>query len=1454
MAAELNLQFPDADHVVVSLDGLASGPLPFADPFTPKDHADIRWYIETYGARALGDPDDTEAARIRARLPELGKRLFASVFAADQAKRAFFRFQESEPQSPDPVGTAPPTRLITISALDPTVLALPWELLHDATAPDGTYLFHERLSIRRRVPGATGLRLPFPVAPKERLHLLFVVSRPTDVGFLDPRLDPRAVLDALDAEAPGRVSCEFLRPPTLEALTDRLGRTDLPPVDCLHFDGHGCFDRAGNLPARHRAAGGKSGAPAESVQKDQGGPGEYPPDTGYLLFEDAAGATDFVPAHRLGETLHRRRVALVILSACQSAAVGTQEPENGPAPETNEPNDSAGQRPAELGSVAVRLTATGIPAVLAMTHSVLVATTRTLFGEVYKQLARRRTLGESLDAARLRLAQDPRKYQLQRGEERVWLSLHDWFIPALYQMGEDLPLLLPTAGEGQDGPPARTGATPPFLPAVPETGFHGRRRELWAIERAFSAPADTPQAALRLTLTGFGGQGKTALALEAGRWLKRTGLFDAVVWVDFAREQGHDALRAALNAIGAVLDTTLADAAAALEALRRTPTLVILDNLEPLAAPDLKPALDELLDAAAAWSQLQCRDPRHRGTRILCTTRQPALDHPAFRAAGTRVHRAIALTGLGSRYNPDDALEWYAALALLPPLPSVPPPRRAALIDLFERVAFHPLSIRVLAQQLKDRGPEALGERLEALLKGAGASRPEAAGGTPASLHASIQLSLDRLDPAARALIPRLGVFQGGACEDDLLAITGLGVPDEAPPDAQGRAQLQMLLDALASGDLGPVLRASGMPEGTVLPPEVLAQIRDQIAGHVDELRARLGAPTPAPAAAGGGGEAVAWTQVRDQLVAAALIEPEPLPGVRWPYLRFHPSLAPLLWSELDAPERERLTAAHRARYARTARYLYHEDSRHPHQARAIVRLELPNLIHACHGALAAGEPGAVDFANSLNGFLGYFGLGRESDDLLGRAGAAARVDDLADWFLAEFNRGGRLLDTGRIGEAMGCFESILGRLGESPSYERATIVGWLGRCLRAGGRPDLAAARQREKIAVLDRLEQTDQVRRERGFALTDLADALTDSGDYAGAQRAYEDGLEVAKALNDERAQGVSLGQLGTLAMREGRLDEAERCFREALELFQRLGEPAGEVIGWHQLGRVYQQARRWDDSERHYREAARIKEQQGMIGGANGATTTWNQLAIVTKNAGRPTAAEHWYRKANEVDRGFGDRIGLSKGLSNLANLLQSQPTRLAEARRLAEESLAIMETLDPGAAEIWTTHDILARITDRERAAAPDPATAAALAAQSSAHRRRARAALRAFPGTRHRLQPHLPLIRLVAQALAAPAPGPAGRLARLPLIGRLLRRAPAPGPAAAHPQAELEQALAEREANGWTNLAAAIRLLRTGERDPDTLCAALDLEDAVILDTILQAIADPATLAALTDPP
>ena len=239
--------------------------------------------------------------------------------AIARAQRLFNAFQDSDDEA----------RLLTIGAGSPAILGLPWELLCDP-GRGGAFLFNEnpRISIRRSVPGVTSGRKSFKVDPKERLHLLFIVSRPEGVGFLDPRADPAAVLDALKSHAPGRVTWEFLRPPTLDALVARIDDRQKPPVDILHFDGHGVFDTDGGLPERlsnrtvnlaqvlfgHIFRDKKAEAPAGS-----------PPNTGYLLFEKADGQPDLVSSEKLGFNLHRRNVPLVILSACESAAQGDND-------------------------------------------------------------------------------------------------------------------------------------------------------------------------------------------------------------------------------------------------------------------------------------------------------------------------------------------------------------------------------------------------------------------------------------------------------------------------------------------------------------------------------------------------------------------------------------------------------------------------------------------------------------------------------------------------------------------------------------------------------------------------------------------------------------------------------------------------------------------------------------------------------------------------------------------------------------------------------------------------------------------------------------------------------------------------------------------------------------------------------------------------------------------------
>jgi tetratricopeptide (TPR) repeat protein len=1301
---ELSIQFLSSTEVKVSFEGTDSGQMAFVNPISDKDRTDIKWYVETYGAQSLADPDDQEARRIKARLPEIGKALFHSVLGHAAAYEPYLDFRNRSSAN----------RVLTISSEDAGILALPWELLHD---PKGVFLFREKphISIRRKITGATKGRAPFAVVAKDNLHLLFVVSRPSDAGFIDPRADPQAVIDALEHHAPGRVTWEVLRPATLNALVARLDDETKRPVDILHFDGHGVFRQVSEEDIKKKPdLFGKS--LQSEIQRERQVRGEAaagkPVGVGFLVFEKDDGLTHLIPAEDLAENLYRSKVGLVVLSACQTAALDTQ----------GDP----------MASVAGRLTTTGIPAILAMTHAVLVPTTKILFGRFYESLARSRGIATALDDARTFLANNPQKFEVQRGKHRQKLELDDWFIPALFHGGTDSPLL--TGGLGfKPAEPPTSGliaiSTPKHNLRPPhEAGFFGRRRELWDIECWFAG-----QETRRISLTGFGGQGKTELAQEAGRWLLRTGRFQRAVFVDYSKAQGHDAVAVAVSTISTVLDRSLVDAKAATEALQNdnNPTLIILDNLETVAAD----ALNELLTAAVAWSNAG-------DSRILLTSRQPEFGHPDYRIEGTRKHRQIPLKGLGSAANPDDALGWFGELNKLPPVASVPPPRREELIELFDRVQFHPLSICVLAQQLKTRTAKQLGERLEQLLSQA-ATSAIAVDGTPPSLVASLQISLERLSESERHAVRRLGVFQGGALEDVLLAI-------------------------------------------------MESEVSTQIVESDNRKREAY---------------ATIWPGLRRQLESAALIEAENISGVGSPFLRFHPTLAPILWADLEDDERQVLTTAHRQRYYALALYLDHQDSKNPHQARDIARFELPNLLQAVDRALDACDADAVFFVVGVNRFLRCFGLTREAARLCGRAERVDFPTGSLAWFLAQSDRGEQLFEAGCSGDAAAVFEDILKSLGDQPSDRLALTLTRLGRCYRAGGRPDLAEATYRQGIAVAEQLEPSDSVQQIRGMLHTDLADVLVVQGEFAKARAEYTLRLEIAKELNNPGGQGVVLAQLGTLAMMEGDLVDAVQRFQEALSLFQSLGEPAGEAVAHHQLGMAFHKARQWEQAEQHYRESARLKVEVDDLAGAAG---TWHQLAMLNQLTGKPEAAESWYRKAIDGFRSLGDTASPSKCLNNLADLLQTQPGRLDEARQLAEEALAIKKTQDLGAAEIWTTYNILADIADQQ--SQPD------LAAE---YLRLARTALRNFAGTSHEMKKHLPIILGTVQAVLDPGSAD-----------------------------EFRSALSQMEQRGWTNLVAAVRKILAGERNEQVLVAPLDLEDSMIIDTILRAIADPTTLSAL----
>lgn len=418
-----------------------------------------------------------------------------------------------------------------------------------------------------------------------------------------------------------------------------------------------------------------------------------------------------------------------------------------------------------------------------------------------------------------------------------------------------------------------------------ENRFFGRSQELRQIEKAF-----VQDGTRRITISGIGGQGKTYLAIEAGQYLSSSGIFKKVCFVDYATFFGMDAIGLAVRTLAKVFETDLENSAAASEALRNTPTLLILDNVE-IIPPE---SLQELLAAAKQWSEIGA-------CRVLLTS-SADFEHPDYKDL-------IPLSGLAE----EEALAYAQDLLKLPTLSQI---EQDDLLSLFKLVAFHPFSIGILAKllQQKTHHPAELRERLKTWL----VQTPD----NP--LWAALMVYLERftfektgfwywlakmfwrkttkrltLSTNIVRFLPALGVFHGGAFEIDITYITDFNKKK--------------------------------------------------------------------------------WLQLRNVLEIAGMIQIEFMPKFKIAYIKFHPSLAPMLWTRLSSEDQTRVLFLYQYRYAQLASYMFYEEGESMEQVHNLVRRDLPNLLRAAYGALDADRNGAKIFANQLDLFLNLFKLKRES-------------------------------------------------------------------------------------------------------------------------------------------------------------------------------------------------------------------------------------------------------------------------------------------------------------------------------------------------------------------------------------------------------------------------------------------------------------------------------------------
>src|SRR6266699_6364924 len=168
------------------------------NPLTPTERAELRWYLEEYWEWPY-EQFLEHGRRVEQLLPQLGKRLYRSVFGSLEARDILQAWRSGDAEQ----------RPISIISGLPPALSLPWELLHDE---QGFLTLRARtpVSILRRLPQGEQAARSTPFEPP--LRVLLITARPDDAGFVDPRGIARELLDEVQKHVEeGTIAVEFLR-------------------------------------------------------------------------------------------------------------------------------------------------------------------------------------------------------------------------------------------------------------------------------------------------------------------------------------------------------------------------------------------------------------------------------------------------------------------------------------------------------------------------------------------------------------------------------------------------------------------------------------------------------------------------------------------------------------------------------------------------------------------------------------------------------------------------------------------------------------------------------------------------------------------------------------------------------------------------------------------------------------------------------------------------------------------------------------------------------------------------------------------------------------------------------------------------------------------------------------------------------------------------------------------
>ena len=194
---------------------------------------------------------------------------------------------------------------------------------------------------------------------------------------------------------------------------------------------------------------------------------------------------------------------------------------------------------------------------------------------------------------------------------------------------------------------------------------------------------------------------------------------------------------------------------------------------------------------------------------------------------------------------------------------------------------------------------------------------------------------------------------------------------------------------------------------------------------------------------------------------------------------------------------------------------------------------------------------------------------------------------------------------------------------------------------------------------------------RREESDVLVNISQVYAQMGEVEHAFELLEDALKIKRSIKEPAGESAILVNKGALYLHFGDNELALGFFKEALTIRREIKDLLGEGEVLNNIGALYDRENRLDLAEQNLTEALKIRR---LIGDQAGEAITLNNIALVHKQKGKLDRAQSYFNDALHIQQSINEKPGQIRTLNNLSELYD-ELENLESALFYNEESMSV-----------------------------------------------------------------------------------------------------------------------------------------------------------------------------------